>query len=154
MTKKTKLKGFQEVIYLNYTEEVSGGDICEGEEDSSYPCREDTYYNITWNYAILSTPKGEYLRQDYKSETILDEKLYEHIKTYRQCVLAVVVYSDGDSFGHSEGHNEIVGIFANSTDAQNCLNEIEEDRSDYSKPWNGYFSRLTTKKIVPLQVYL
>jgi hypothetical protein len=153
MTNK-KTKGFQELIYFNYTEDISGGNICEGDEDSEWPSYETEYHDITWNYATLDMPKDEKLWQSYKSETILDQKLFEHIKTYRQCVLAVVIYSDGDTFRDSEGHNEIVGIFTNVSEAQQCLDQIERDGSDYSKPWNGYFNRLTSKKIVPLQVYL
>jgi hypothetical protein len=62
--------------------------------------------------------------------------------------LAVIVYSDGSTFGRTDGHHYIVGAYPTRDDASAAANKAVTE-ADY-KPWEGYFSRFQGTEVIAL----
>jgi len=148
MPKKKKEQKEQKFLYIHYIETSEGGGICEGEEDSDWPNYDTLYKDRVYRHAQLNKPEGRMLWSDWETESI-DVDLYETLKTQNTVYLAVVVYSTGDTFSHTEGVHHILGVYADYDSAKRRINESENDRY---KPWDGYFERLTDKIVVDLDI--
>jgi hypothetical protein len=57
--------------------------------------------------------------------------------------LVVVRYSDGNTFGRTDGYWAVVGVFADVIQARQFESQLRLDPSKYKgdKPWEGYFAR-------------
>lgn len=133
-------------VFVNYKEEyVSGGEICEGQENDPWPSHEDTIYDFeTVDVTLVNTnPYHETL------EIELPSPLPQGLWT------VVARYSDGDTFGSSVGHGSIEGVFLTEDEALARAQEIQNGgKSIYGYTrWDGYFAGLegVDVKLVPLR---
>ena len=100
MTKKAKVQvEKKQVIYLSYRETTEGGGLGEGEH-GPYGSRETEY--ITFQpLAVFIAPGsgGHSIEVDFDPEAMTkDERIF----------LVIARYTDGDSFGHSEGNWQVM----------------------------------------------
>lgn len=123
-------------IYLAYSEHETGGEICAGEENDSFPSREDAYIDFK--------PLGLYTKMGNSQETISVE--FDPKEAIGKNVYLVIAsYSDGDTFGQTHGHWYIVGCYLDEHEAKLRQSQVynKSQKSDYY-PWNGYFASLET----------
>lgn len=148
-TKETKLE--TPTLYIKYNQTSYGGQICEGEEDDSWPNYETAYYEYSYEYATKTTPTNTLSYSTYKSLGVPQE-VFSGDKIY----LAIVVYGDGNTFGNSSGHHEIIGGFSTRKEAEELLSHVTKDGYDNRNggffPWNGYFNSLENKIIIKLDI--
>ncbi len=164
-------------LYLEYTENSYGGEICAGQENYAYPDHEDAH--IDWKPTKLTTKK----KQTYNVETIQVEK---ELDTY---YLVVVRYSSGNTFGSTSGNWYILELSESYERASRLKEYIEYDdkicmsnesrwnkslkdereelypdiygffygekdnRSGTYKVWQGYFERLEDVEIHKMEVW-
>ena len=148
MKKKSKKKVAPEIkpalprLWLEYNEDRSGGEICAGQENNSWPSHEDT--NIEVNFIRLHRDEPN---RFFNHSVEVDERLIGLDRLY----LAVVRYSTGNTFGHTEGAWYIVGLAPTYKVAEAMLDVAVNDKKSY-KPWTGYFERFTGTEIHTLEV--
>lgn len=134
-------------LFLTYDEYREGGGIREGQENDSYPDYKDTY--IDW------TPKSLYLDEvdvpSWQKETVQTDFDVERGDLVH---IVVVRYGDGDTFSHTSGYWQIMGVSKDAEVARQLARAISNDtytgkeegasNSYYQgyKPWEGYFSSL------------
>ncbi|KKN88788.1 hypothetical protein LCGC14_0243950 [marine sediment metagenome] len=163
--KKAKGKGTKKVapeedlfrVWVNweYTR-CSGGEICEGEEDSSYPSRETEYkdHEVQGIYSCDAKDGRGWSRYN---ESIDVE--FEPV-TGAEVFLVVVTYSSGDTFGSSSGNVTVIGCYEEKAQADSIASDIRADDIDADrdyrrsgkktkkerftgyKAWTGYFEGL------------
>lgn len=126
-------------LYLIYNEDRSGGEKINPEEQWSN--RTPMQITVEFKSFFRSQPD----RFFYDSIEV-DEETFTSDVVY----LAVVRYSDGDTFGQSSGHWHIVGAYSTVKEADQKLKEAL-DGEGY-KPWNGYFSSLEDTDVIPVIV--
>jgi len=119
-------------VYMTYAEDREGGEICEGEENLSYPCHEDedTTFDPTGLY--LNAPAwSETVEVDFDPSSYLGQEIY----------VIVVRYSTGDTFGRRNGAWTVIGAYVNEEQVVKIEKSIED--GSYNKghyvPWKGYF---------------
>ena len=127
-------------LYLIYNEHRSGGDRINPDEQWS---RRTPRY-ITVEFKGLFRSQAD--RFFYDSVEV-DEETFKSDVAY----LAVVRYSDGDTFGQSHGHFHIVGAYSTIKEADEMLKNALESEDSY-KPWNGYFASLDDTDVIPLVI--
>jgi hypothetical protein len=120
-------------VYLSYSEETRGGEICAGQEDHSWPDHEDTV--ISFTPESLCTRKGdsqETIGVDFDPTAFVGEKIY----------MVLVRYFDGDTFGRVTGCWYVEGIYTDLKKAKRIVSRIEtgkyKDKNTYL-PWQTYF---------------
>ncbi len=136
-------------IYIAYRQKYSGGEICEGQENDSWPSHEDTVIDLSLRFASLEVPSGT---PHFDIETIeADADLSDG------CVYAVLVrYYDGDTFGRTCGYHCFRGVYASSGEAGAKKREIENlvaaniGRRYDGNPWSGYFAGFEGVTVVRL----
>ena len=128
-------------LYVLYSESSSGGDIVEGQEEESFPEREDEYLYVQFHGLCRSEPDTFFKHSVEVSEDIFNSSTL---------VLAVVRYTDGGTFGCTHGYWHIVGAYKSVIEAQAALKQAHE--SDNYKPWVGYFSSHDSDEVIPLVV--
>jgi len=127
-------------IFLSYSESSSGGGICAGQENNSFPDREDEH--------IEFTPLGLYYTKGDSQETI-DINFDPTIKK-DEVYMVVVRYYDGDTFGVTYGLWSIEGVFESQKEAENIKKSIENKTYESPKGynvWDGYFAGLESVNI-------
>lgn len=131
-------------LWLDYNETRTGGEVCEGQENSSWPCHEDTIIETEFVGLHREQP-GKFFNHSIE----VDERLIGLDCLY----LAVIIYSTGDTFGHTEGAWYIVGVAPTYKIAEAMLDEALNSK-DYKgyKPWTGYFEAFTRTEIHKLDV--
>lgn len=165
-------------LYLEYTENSYGGEICKGQENDAYPDHEDK--RIDWKPTKLTTKK----KQTYNVETIQVEK---ELDTY---YLVVVRYRSGNTFGSSSGNWCILELSESYERASRLKEYVEYDDKIYMsnesrwnkslkdereelypdiygffygekdkwagpyKSWQGYFERLEDVEIHKMEVWV
>jgi hypothetical protein len=138
-------------LYIKYRDSEHGGEICEGEENDPYPSHERKYYDYSYDFATRTFPTGNTSFGRYKSLTV-EPEVFSGDKIF----LAIVIYSDGDTFGSSSGHHEIIGGFSTRKEAEELLSHVTKDgydnRPEGFYPWNGYFSSLEGKTVIKLDI--
>lgn len=127
------------ILFLEYSEQHTGGEICAGDEDAYYPSHENSY--IYW------TPKKLFARRENTTDWQIEElDVGPEFEKAAEAHIVVVIHSDGDTFGHTEGHWAIVGVFATRSEAlviAKKLDATEGESHEGHKPWKGYFARYT-----------
>jgi len=153
-TKKAKLPTEETVtLWVVWTESESGGDICNGDENESWPSYEDTYIDAHFKgvYVGDCVPGNNAWRD--KSECVTVPKAaFEAIP--RSVVYAVIArYRDGGTFASTSGYVFVGGVFGSYDRAQEKLKELETG-GGYSIyiPWGGYFSSLESIEVMPLPI--
>lgn len=129
-------------LWLDYREEHSGGDVCEG-ETGPWASHEDAYIRTEFIRLHREQPKHKFFNHSIE----VDERLMNIDALY----LAVVIYSTGSTFGHTEGAWHVVGLAPTYQVAEAML-DIALNNKDSYKPWEGYFERFTSADIHKLDV--
>ena len=154
--KKTNKKQKEPVLphlYIHFNQYQEGGEICAGEENDSYPSREDTNYTYTYKYARRSVPAGN----DVWSAGTQTLKVGPQVFFAEKIFLAIVVYSDGDTFGNSFGHHEIIGGYSTRKEAEEVLSCVSKEGLDIAGyegycNWCGYFNNIQDKIVEKLDI--
>lgn len=119
-------------LYFSYRETKSGGEICEGEENDSWPNHEDEY--IEWHLlkCVLEKPVWPYeiVRADFKVET--------GDKIHAVCVR----YTGGGSFITTHGNGTIEGVYRTIEEATTVEQSIYKNTYEGYTPWRGHFESL------------
>lgn len=150
-TKPQKSRREPKRLYLVYDEHRSGGGIREGEEDDPWPSREDEYIEVHFKALYRQPPSDRFF---YDSFEVSDE-VYNAEKVH----MAVVRYGDGDTFGRSNGHWSVEGIFLTLSEAEKTLAELEKDAGKpytigkYNKNWHGYFASFEGTQVEIMTVF-
>lgn len=124
-------------LYLVYDETRSGGNICEGEEDSDWPNRDPEYIEVSFTALYRNPPENRFFYDSFE----VSEEVYNAEQVY----MAVVRYSDGDTFGYTSGYWSVEGIFSSQSEAEKLLSKLDNEASQpftmgkYTKAWHGYF---------------
>lgn len=121
-------------LYLTYNEYHTGGGVCEGQEDDAYPDYEDE--NVEW-YLLecrLTRSKTTW----YHEELTVDFEPKVNDTVY----VVYVRYGDGNTFGHTNGCWNILGVYSNELDAMRVKESVEDDSYEGYKCWEGYFNNL------------
>lgn len=125
-------------LFVNYKKDyVSGGAICEGQENDPYPQFEDTYYSFSVESITL------------KNVTPYHEEI-EYAGPIESALWVVVVrYSDGGTFGLSCGYGSIEGVYATQEEAEVRRKELREGGKSITgfNVWDGFFARLQDVEI-------
>jgi hypothetical protein len=120
-------------LFVNYSEShVSGGEICAGQENYSWPSYETEYQSYDVESITL------------KNVSPYHEEIIHDLPDPKPNGLWVVVarYSDGGTFGSTSGYGSIEGVYDTRKEAQARADELEKggsSRKGYT-PWTGYFS--------------
>ena len=135
-------------LFLEYDEQHTGGDICAGEESDPWPSHDDAYIHWTPTRLLLH-------REDAQNWHIEELDVGDEFEKADKAHLVVVTYSDGDTFGHTEGHWAIVGVFATRSKALAIAKKLDategKSHKDY-RPWEGYFSRYTCADVHSMDI--
>ena len=138
---KVKTKGVankdeleKKYVYLTYTEYRSGGDVCKGDEDSDWPCYEDT--DTDWNLVDCALTQKPWPTYTERVEVDFDVKVGDGVW------VVYVRYGTGDSFGRTNGCWKIIGVYKHQGQASKILKSIEDDTYTGYKCWTGYFESL------------
>jgi len=122
-------------IYISTSQRIMGGKPYPGEEGPYATC-EPTYREVSFHKAYTTQPQHMMFFESVQ----LSEQEYIHLSKKKNVYLAVVFYSDGDTFGTSHGLFQISGISATVAGAKKLNKKALEE--DAYKPWEGYFARL------------
>lgn len=155
MARKKKIKPKQETeplrLYLVYDETRSGGGICAGQENDPWPNREDEYIEVHFKALYRQPPSDRFFYDSFE----VTEEVYNAEKVH----MAVVRYGDGDTFGRSNGHWSVEGIFLTLAEAEETLAKLEEDAGKpftvgkYNKNWHGYFASFEGTQVEIMTVF-
>lgn len=137
MTKESRL-------YLAYHENRTGGEICEGQENESWPSHESSHTEVIFERLCRNQPCDRMFYDSFE----VDPALIPHSELF----LAVVRYSSGDTFGNSEGNWHTAGVFKTRKEAAKHLEHITSDKYTGCKPWEGYFESLEGTTVERLQI--
>lgn len=113
-------------VFVAYYEDSTGG---EHVSDELFADREDTHIDVTFEYLSVRQPHTYHCRSVEVDKALLDES---------ELYLAVVRYSDGDTFGRTYGCWEILGVRGTRAEADKL---IEDARKSKTGSWTGYFAR-------------
>lgn len=134
-------------IYVEYNESESGGELLEPEE--RWSSRADTIKEVEFLRLHRAPPENRFF---YDSIELVNDDLLKLDHLF----LAVVRYSTGDTFGHTEGAWALVGVAPTYEIAKLMLEEATKpaEKGDYKnyRAWEGYFESLTDTEIHELRV--
>ena len=131
-------------LYLDYSELREGGGLLD---DSDFCMdREPEYITVTFNHLSRKEP------EDFFKDSIeVSEEVFAMDKVY----LAVIYYSDGDTFGYTSGYWEKVGVYPTEEYARMAIKRrispYVKRKRDY-EPWDGYFSGIEGNDVICLEV--
>ena len=132
-------------VYVEYDEHRTGGKIENPSEQFSR--REDT--NITVRFIRLHKSQPAHRFFNHSIE-LSNPKMIDLDKLF----VAVVRYSDGDTFGRTNGNWYIAGVAPTYKIASEML-KLEmtpSGKSEGIKRWEGYFSRLEGTEVHELRL--
>jgi hypothetical protein len=132
-------------FYISTSERATGGKPYPGEEGPYASC-EPTYKETNFIRAYATPPKNMMFYESID----LSESEYLHLSKKKLVYLAVIFYSDGDTFGTTYGLFQIAGIAATPAGAKRLNKKALEE--DAYKPWEGYFSNLMSTEIFLLEL--
>ena len=132
-------------LTLCYDEEHSGGGICPGQENESWPDREDENWEIT--FLSLHRPDSKRLTRNHSDIYVgFDPKGVD-------CVhLVVVTYGDGDTFGNSHGYRYVEGAYRTELEAVAVAESIRDDTYKGYKAWKSYFGGYEGVDVVSMDI--
>jgi hypothetical protein len=135
----------QFTLYVQYTVTYSGGEVCEGQENDSWPSYEDAYEEHHFECIRRSLPKDKLWKSQFEYMKV-DHKLYVADTLY----LATIEYADGGTFGRTLGYRHFVGLYATRTEAEEAINNAKNENG--YMPWTGYFASHIDDHIDALKV--
>ncbi|MDE2095710.1 MAG: hypothetical protein KGL39_00505 [Patescibacteria group bacterium] len=122
------------VLYVDYCESYSGGEIRAGQENKDWPDYEDEYIDFRITSCHLEKGNAEWLRQEenvaFKPE--IGQKVY----------IVLVRYTTGSTFGTVYGAWFIAGVYDDENRAKEVEGKIEAGKWSDSGVWTGFFSSL------------
>ena len=137
-------------LYILYDEIITGGGVCEGDENSSWPNYEDSDHDfrLVSAHHRQNSPENQLPFGRSHFELDFDPK--------DRCVYVVLVkYGDGDSFSRSHGNGQIQCVCKDVNEAYAIRDKIQNGKYKSERgylPWQGYFNCLEEVQIVPLMV--
>ena len=143
LAKKAEAKKPSKRLYLVYSENRSGGEVCQGDEDSAWPCHEDIIVDVYFQALYRNPPENIMFYDSYEVTEDIHKAAILH--------MAVIRHSDGDSFGHSSGLWHVVGFY--HTLEQATLGIEKATKGTGYKPWEGYFSGYEDDQVHILNVF-
>ena len=108
MSKKTKPNPIKHKIFISYSESREGGDVIDPE--NSWPSYEPTYIDVSFN-GYKSEHVNDFTSPWLDSFDVTDE-VFALVKTGVDLHLVVARYSDGDTFGSTNGYWKISRLTA------------------------------------------
>lgn len=133
-------------IYLDYSESRSGG--AAHDPTDRWTSHDDIVIDVEFKRLHRSQPAKFF----YDSFELSNPDLAKLDKLY----MAVVRYSTGNTFGHTQGAWHVEGFAPTYQIAELMLEEATKPsiKGDYKsyKPWEGYFERLTNTEIYTMEV--
>jgi len=149
MAKKKEVKS-EPSLYLKYNESRSGGEICEGQENDSWPSHEDENIDFDPEYLVLAAEDN---RPDWVEE--IKDIDFEPSKYVNKLVYLVIVrYYDGGTFGRTCGYWKIMLCTTKQKEALKLEKSIRDgsyQKGEYLE-WNGYFAGLEDVEIHSLEI--
>lgn len=128
-------------LYFTYDESRRGGEDINPDEEWSD--RAPTTIEVKFHEFYRTPPTHRF----FYDSVIVDEATFNSDEAY----LAVVRYTDGDTFGYTDGSWHIVGA-TNSVEVAKEMLELALNNKDSYKPWEGYFASLQRTEIERLVV--
>jgi len=126
-------------LYIEYDETRDGG---EALDDGPWPNHADTNVSVQFIQLHREPPKHRFF---YHSIEVSEE-----LKKLDTAYLAVVRYSTGDTFGHTNGAWYVVDIAPTYKEAEKILDRAINEKG--YKPWEGYFERFECTEIHTMEV--
>jgi len=122
-------------LYVDFDEWCEESGIGAEEDGGAWSYRGTSIYNFELR-EIRIAPFPMSITKEVPFDVVRGQTVY----------IVLARYSTGDSFGNSEGHGCIVGIYKNEKDAQAIIDSVS-DETYYEKvekypPWKGYFESL------------
>ena len=133
-------------LFINYDSSGHGG---EATSDDPYSSRTPSYTTVKFNQLHRTQPYNKF----FYDQVEVTDSAFDKDHLY----LAVVRYSDGDTFGTNHGKWYIIGAYETYKEAEDQLKAESEPslenkgRRSY-KPWEGYFNSLEDTEIHVLHV--
>ena len=128
-------------LYFTCDSHSTGGDLID--ENDEWSNRETTYIEVKFHEFYRKPPDHRFFYDSVK----VDEKTFNSPYAF----LAVIRYSTGDTFGHTEGCHYVVGAASSREEANIMIDHAINDKGTY-KPWEGYFESLTAREVYKLDV--
>jgi hypothetical protein len=149
-------------VYIDTDLRYISGGVAESNE--RYSNRSTEYNKFVVNGVYSKSKDGQVVEQ--RSVTF-------DPSVVKQVFLVVVIHSTGDSFGRSEGHGHVEGVYASRDEAVAIAKAIRTGCGNYGKargddrykdyqtlkglnkekwfgvPWDGYFERVESIKVMP-----
>lgn len=99
-------------------------------------------YDFNWETDIMPEITGAYISKAYISNpnhiTWDFEEInvsFDVVKSGDEVYVVYVIYSSGDSFGHSTGNIAVAGVFSNSNDADECVSRVYSNYYRDNRIW-------------------
>jgi len=127
-------------LYVKYEENSTGG---EPESDDPWSTLSPTYITVEWKNAYIENPNQLYVE---RTEINFNPEDLKYV------YILVVIYSDGNTFGHSYGNNCLIGAYKSIEKTQKIKKTIEKNKYKGYKPWEGYFAELTDIEIIKVNL--
>ena len=140
---KSLVKEMSSRLYLVYSENRQGGGVCEGDEDSEWPNREDTIVDVSFKALYRNPPDNIMFYTSYE----VTEDIYKASVLH----MALIRYSDGDTFGRTCGLWHVIDFYHTFEEAERSIKDAKNGTG--YKPWEGYFSSYETDDVEILDVF-
>ena len=129
-------------VYVEYREYRR---IIEPEPDDDWDREEEDIDTDFINIYECSPYKDSFYIQPVSCNNIEDLSDYGY--------LVYASYSDGDTFGTTHGHIDMICVFDKYSDAERAQDDLVKDSYDMKyKPWTGYFASLSGFHIKKIRV--
>lgn len=139
-TKQEPVKPTGTPLFLTYSEDRTGGQVCAGQEGEKWASHEDEHIHVEFNELLLEKPTDS---RSYPHEVLGPEDVKEGDELY----LTIVRYYDGGTFGRTCGYWHVHGVHKTAAEAAELAKTVHakgSDRRSYDQycPWIGYFAGL------------
>lgn len=120
-------------LWFKYNETRSGGGICEGQENDSWPSYEDEYIDFS--------PVGLYKERPdlVYAHGLLSDEVNGEFERGDDAYLVIVRYGNGNTFSSSNGNWYLVGVYKTADEAHKAQKSVEDGTSKHKYVWTGYF---------------
>ena len=143
-------------LWVLWSETESGGEICEGQENDSWPSYEDTVKDAYFKGVYIGAVPPSSNAWQEKSESVTVPKAAFEAEPRTQVYAAIARYRDGGTFSSTSGYVYVGGVYGSYERAAEKVQELEASRGGYDGdlyiPWGGYFSSLESVSVETLQI--
>ncbi len=127
-------------VYLVYTETQTGGEY--EDENDRWSSRADTHKTVNFKALYKEPPTFFYHSVEVDPSLLEKEELF----------MAVVYFSDGDTFGKTYGYWSVEGIYGSRKEARERLKEVLDPKYKGYKPWDCYFGGYMSDDVIGLEL--